>query len=212
MRKICLVAGLAVAVWATTAQAGLTVTVNSPAPPSGLNGGGPFSAVTNFKGTFNTFCIERNEFLTLGNTYDVTLNSAAVGGGIGGGSPDPLSLGAAWLYSYYSRGILANFANTQADVSDLQIAIWMFEQELSAGDGTGLYDLNNKYYKAAVAAGQTGANAPVGYLGVQVMNLTENGVKKQDLLVVPEPSTMIAGALLLLPFGASAARILRRKS
>jgi hypothetical protein len=168
--------------------------------------------VTNFKGTFNTFCIERNEFLTLGNTYDVTLNSAAVGGGIGGGSPDPLSLGAAWLYSYYSRGILANFANTQADVSDLQIAIWMFEQELSAGDGTGLYDLNNKYYKAAVAAGQTGANAPVGYLGVQVMNLTENGVKKQDLLVVPEPSTMIAGALLLLPFGASAARILRRKS
>lgn len=30
--------------------------------------------------------------------------------------------------------------------------------------------------------------------------------------VVPEPSTIIAGALLLLPFGASARRILRRKS
>jgi hypothetical protein len=29
---------------------------------------------------------------------------------------------------------------------------------------------------------------------------------------VPEPTTMIAGALLLLPFGASTVRILRRKS
>jgi hypothetical protein len=28
---------------------------------------------------------------------------------------------------------------------------------------------------------------------------------------VPEPSTVIAGALLLLPFGASAIRVLRRK-
>jgi hypothetical protein len=28
---------------------------------------------------------------------------------------------------------------------------------------------------------------------------------------VPEPTTMVAGALLLLPFGASALRILRKK-
>jgi hypothetical protein len=209
MKKLCLIAGMVVAAWATTAQAGLTVTVTAGSPVQGWNNGGPFTAATNFKGTFQTFCIEKNEFLSLGGTYDVALNSAAVGGGVGGGSPDPLSKGAAWLYSYYSRGILANFANTQADVSDLQIALWMFEQELTAADG--LYDLNNKYYKAAIAAGQTGASAPVGYLGVQVMNLTENGAAKQDLLVVPEPSTVIAGALLLLPFGASAVRILRRK-
>jgi hypothetical protein len=31
-----------------------------------------------------------------------------------------------------------------------------------------------------------------------------------DLESVPEPTTMIAGALLLLPFGASTIRILRR--
>jgi hypothetical protein len=30
--------------------------------------------------------------------------------------------------------------------------------------------------------------------------------------VVPEPTTMIAGALLLLPFGASTLRILRRRT
>jgi len=33
-----------------------------------------------------------------------------------------------------------------------------------------------------------------------------------NIAVVPEPSTVIAGALLLLPFGASALRILRRKN
>ena len=34
----------------------------------------------------------------------------------------------------------------------------------------------------------------------------------QDLTPVPEPTTIIAGALLLLPFGASTLRILRRKA
>ena len=36
----------------------------------------------------------------------------------------------------------------------------------------------------------------------------------QDLLIqsVPEPTTMIAGALLLLPFGVSTLRLLRRRT
>jgi hypothetical protein len=34
----------------------------------------------------------------------------------------------------------------------------------------------------------------------------------QVLTPVPEPTTMIAGALLLLPFGASTLRILRRRT
>jgi hypothetical protein len=37
-----------------------------------------------------------------------------------------------------------------------------------------------------------------------------NGFHGPDLRAVPEPTTMIAGALLLLPFGASTLRILRR--
>jgi hypothetical protein len=36
------------------------------------------------------------------------------------------------------------------------------------------------------------------------------GLRTQDLTIVPEPTTMIAGALLLLPFGASTLRILRK--
>ena len=48
------------------------------------------------------------------------------------------------------------------------------------------------------------------------MTLTQNaaGGSSGDIdlhVAVPEPTTMIAGALLLLPFGASTLRILRKK-
>jgi hypothetical protein len=33
----------------------------------------------------------------------------------------------------------------------------------------------------------------------------------QGFVVVPEPTTLVAGALLLLPFGASTLRIVRKK-
>jgi hypothetical protein len=38
------------------------------------------------------------------------------------------------------------------------------------------------------------------------------GLRTESLTVVPEPTTMIAGALLLLPFGASTLRVLRRRT
>lgn len=38
----------------------------------------------------------------------------------------------------------------------------------------------------------------------------DNGIATISLAAVPEPTTMIAGALLLLPFGASTLRILRK--
>jgi len=44
-----------------------------------------------------------------------------------------------------------------------------------------------------------GNNSPGGYTGLRV-----------EFNAVPEPTTMIAGALLLLPFGASTLRVLRR--
>jgi len=38
-----------------------------------------------------------------------------------------------------------------------------------------------------------------------------DGMKSGTLTAVPEPSTMIAGALLLLPIGASTLRMLRKR-
>jgi hypothetical protein len=55
-------------------------------------------------------------------------------------------------------------------------------------------------------------NAPQGYgnpTGGRV-EFTSGGVQFNSLSAVPEPTTLISGALMLLPFGTSALRILRR--
>jgi hypothetical protein len=47
-------------------------------------------------------------------------------------------------------------------------------------------------------------------IGMSGTSNTEFNVSEIELQVVPEPTTMIAGALLLLPFGASTLRLLRK--
>jgi len=44
------------------------------------------------------------------------------------------------------------------------------------------------------------------------LTLTGSGSISEDQAVVPEPTTVVAAALLLLPFGASTLRLVRRKS
>ena len=46
---------------------------------------------------FQSFCIEGNEYMNANATYNATLNTAAVNGGISGGNPDPISIGTAKL-------------------------------------------------------------------------------------------------------------------
>jgi hypothetical protein len=57
----------------------------------------------------------------------------------------------------------------------------------------------------ATAPWSMGESLTLVNTGAQVDNVTAT-------LAVPEPTTMVAGAMLLLPFGASTLRILRRKS
>jgi hypothetical protein len=78
-------------------------------------------------------------------------------------------------------------------------------------------DYNNFLNAAAAAAAAahvsdtTDAN---GAFGVYALNMLSGGTYVQPQLVmlpVPETTTIIAGALLLLPLGASTFRILRRQ-
>jgi hypothetical protein len=55
------------------------------------------------------------------------------------------------------------------------------------------------------------ANTVVTFQGVDADNQKYIGLDNVVVSAVPEPTTMIAGALLLLPFGASTLRILRKK-
>jgi len=167
---------------------------------------------------FQTFCIEHGESFSPGTTYNVTLGNNAMYGHTGAPNGTPVTLGTAWLYSQFAAGTLETITGTDyrytygsgrsTDAGALQQAIWYFQGETGG--------VNNVWAQAANSAvsnmGKNAWNAANGEFGVKALNLGDPG-RVQDQLVmtaVPEPATIIAGALLLLPFGASALRIIRR--
>ena len=215
-----------------------TITLTDDTSLFSYSNGGEFAAAATptagkpALGNFQTFCIEYNEEFTPvnwgGPSYYYKINSGAVSGdlNLGHGSAvvanfDPISLGTAWLYSQFRAGNLAGYdyspgSGRSATAGQLQQAIWYFEDEIGHSGEPAFNPAGNSFYLAAIAKfGSDGAfsNANGAY-GVVALNLyTMSGGSAQDQLgiVVPEPATVIAGLLLLLPLGASTVRILQRK-
>jgi hypothetical protein len=118
------------------------------------------------------------------------------------------------LYDQFSDGTLSGYNYTygsgrSATAGALQNAIWWLENEGGA---------NNAFVTLAETMlglnDTTVRNDSQGAYGVKALNLYDgngNVVQDQLAIVVPKPTTLIAGALLLLPFGISTLRIVRRK-
>lgn len=235
MRKILLAVGLAGAMASSSVFAAFdgTVVINSGSPYQYGNGG-EFQAVSSGLGTFITFCIEHPENLGFGGRYDYTINTGAVRGGGGANATDPhtglamdnISIGTAYLYSQFRSGALAGYftGNRYQHAGELQNAIWYLEGEITSlayngADGTAFYNLAMANAGAGSLSVTEVAADSGGAYGVVALNLFNGPYSQsfdgynlnQDVLaIVPEPTTMIAGALLLLPFGASAMRIVRK--
>jgi hypothetical protein len=96
-------------------------------------------------GALQSFCLEEKEYAYAGSTNSVLLRNAAIKGGQS--NSDPLSIGTAWLYYQFSKGVLANYnydidesspaarlASQRArheSASALQNTIWWLEGELT---------------------------------------------------------------------------------
>ncbi|MBX3744375.1 MAG: hypothetical protein KF833_03630 [Verrucomicrobiae bacterium] len=199
----------------------------TPSGAGGANGGGAFLAtvvsglgnvVSDPGGSFLTFCIERNEYISFpsnpaNRVYDVNLANSSSRGGIAGGSPDPISLATAWLYSKFRDGSLigvGGFTGNSASHSALQNAIWYLEQELGVSGAPAFSTAATSLVQAAIDdLGLTWANVQStpanGEFNVRVMRLYNGpsadaeGYNQDMLAIVPEPSTYIAGGLALLP-------------
>jgi hypothetical protein len=164
--------------------------------------------VTAIENTFQTFCLERNEYISPNTTYNVTISNSAKNGGVDGSTDgaDAISLGTAQLYSQFAAGTLSGFLygdSRTTSSAELQNAIWMLEGEMS-------WSSTNTFIKllgGTKEALQADAN---GAYGVGVLNMVNQaGGRGQDQLVmagVPEPS-----ALLLLGMGLVGAAIVVRK-
>jgi len=201
---ICLLA------W-TCATAAPTVTV------SRMNGyysgnGGEFTLTPNQElkditaetGPFQTFCIEKQEYIGIGGTYDVMVSTEAIGGGINKGpngplGGDPLDPMTAYLYTQFRAGTLTGYNYTPgsgrtASAGALQTVIWYIENEGLKTWAPG--SLEDKFYTAAQNSGWT----DIG--DVRVLNLYAQGhlgdkcYSKQDQLVlVPTPGAIMLGSI-----------------
>lgn len=172
--------------------------------------GGEFTvAATDQSFSFQTFCLELTEQVG-GNPHYYELNpyDAAVAGGNGGTVVlpdatvgDPISLGTAYLFSQFTKGILAGYdynpnAGRPTSAGLLQQAIWWLEDELSLNNpllNPFLSLLGNDL--AALTAQKADAN---GAYGVQVLNMyngdprDQKAVRRQDFLVVPDGGFTLA--------------------
>jgi hypothetical protein len=236
MKKFCIVLSLAGVMAASNLYASFDGTITLYQGSYSYGNGGEFTAVTSGLGTFQTFCIEYNEEFGPGNTYQYNQNTGAVVGGAGADATDShtglpmdnISLGTAWLYSQFRAGTLtldtgtgSYFnANRQANAGELQQAIWFLEDEVGGVDN-GYVTLAETELGKNLAQIETDSNGAYGVIALNLFNgpsatqVTIDGVtynlNQDQLAITPEPTTIIAGALLLLPFGGSTLRILRKK-
>jgi len=234
-----LTTALAGLVLTTSLHASYDGTLTISGGPNQVDVGGEFTAAANANpssaglGTFQTFCIEDSEMIGLGASYYYRINSGAIAGGVSGvdaidaatGMPkDNISIGTAWLYSQFRAGTLAGYAaGLPGNAGVLQDAIWMLEGEYGPTATVHTYDPTNPYLVAAKAAlGMTDAQLQAdsnGAYGVVSLNLytsldqngNPTGLAQDQLAIVPEPTTIIAAALLVLPFGVSTLRFRRKQ-
>jgi hypothetical protein len=200
------------AVWAcgaATASADLTITI-SAADSYGFEGGeynlthtglGFTPVGLNSSNPFESFCVERDELLSFDTVNYAALNTAAVEGGTGGGSPDPLDPKTAYLYSAFVTGTLPLYVYDVSDggalrssaADDLQLVMWYIEEESPISWTPGDLSRRDIWYQLATA----NAGGSIGNVRVLNMYRDAQGTELvQDLLVMlPEPSSL--GLLLL---------------
>ena len=186
--------------------------------------------------TIGTFCTDAGITWQSGSASSPVGYTATAFAGAAGIQPswsvNPQAIqNASYLYNqYYIPAVNANTL-TADQAAGLQLAIWKVLYDTAASGSVGGTSFSSGAKFLAYGFGNIAMNDAAGYItdvntarsgGWNFSQYTDTWLKpnannSQGLIwnnttPVPEPTTMIAGALLLLPFGASTLRILRRRN
>ncbi|MCC6164586.1 MAG: VPDSG-CTERM sorting domain-containing protein [Acidobacteria bacterium] len=169
-----------------------------------------YSSYTHSGNSFQTFCIEAGENVTLGNTYNAQLNTHAMYGG----QPAPgdeLSQGTGWLYSLFATGNLTgyNYTGSVADRKNsaglLQQTLWWLEGETNSGGASNVFGLAVISQFGSAAAAMGGSSTTYGVMAVNLWTGNDPSQSRaQDGLFyrsVPDGGATLAllgGALMAL--------------
>lgn len=165
------------------------------------------------KGYFESFCLEKNEWI--GGSSVATIDWIAIAGGLGGVDQvlggDPISVGTSYLYHQFVIGSLENYnyvpgSGRQNSAAELQEAIWWLEDELVLTvDEYGKYA--NQYVNLVINIFGNDAKASADSGPVRVLNVygIDGSLKQSQLINVPEPTSLVLLGIGLLAMASAAA-------
>jgi len=196
-------------------------TVSSDGGPGLLLGNGGYvfgttARVDTKSESFQTFCVETDEYIYSGNMIyvsetflDGTPGSHAWKGGIGPDTGDDLDFRTAYLYTQFAKGILSDYrysdaANRPLDAGQLQRAIWSIEGEYTLA----ATDIKAKAWVQEATDAKWSNIGDVRVLQAVTVGADGNptGLGQDLLYLVPVPGAVLLG---LLGLGAAGLKLRR---
>ncbi|MGA2605776.1 MAG: hypothetical protein ABSC18_18380 [Verrucomicrobiota bacterium] len=170
---------------------------------------GSYVPATILDGGFETFCEQSTVYFTPGSSYSYTVvNQDSTG--------HALSLGAAFLYYEFAKGVLSgydyvNAANRYADAGELQAAIWWFQGN-QTGSGFPSIATDPFYLLAYGDFGAAAFGANSGTYGVEILQLFDcwgDPAQAQFVLTPPTSVPETGATITMLAFACGALALLR---
>jgi hypothetical protein len=157
--------------------------------------------------SFQTFCVETDEYISEGGTYQAEISTTAIKGGKNTKLGDDLGFHTAYLYQQFATGSLSGYdyeagSGRLASADALQNAIWFLEQEIDtpSSDAAAFVQMAVNAVGVGVGVYTPSGNATWGKTlgGVRVLNLfigAETDHYQSQLYLVPLPGAVLLGFL-----------------